>query len=135
MRPLNGFNPTPASTRIFPGLLVGGWNQVLWEQDFPTAADLDRIIPDRPVYLTRVDGHAAWVNTAALQAGGITAETPDPTGGAILRDQNGEATGVLIDRAMYPVRSLIPEPTEDEQRLALELALEEMRTVRTDRSS
>jgi len=112
-----------------PWVVGRGWNQVLWEQDFPTAADLDRIIPDRPVYLTRVDGHAAWVNTAALQAGGITAETPDPTGGAILRDQNGEATGVLIDRAMYPVRSLIPEPTEDEQRLALELALEEMRTV------
>jgi len=112
-----------------PWVVGRGWNQVLWEQDFPTAADLDRIIPDRPVYLTRVDGHAAWVNTAVLQAGGITAETPDPTGGAILRDQNGEATGVLIDRAMYPVRSLIPEPTEDEQRLALELALEEMRTV------
>ncbi|KPP98344.1 MAG: putative metal-dependent hydrolase with the TIM-barrel fold [Bacteroidetes bacterium HLUCCA01] len=112
-----------------PWVVGRGWNQVLWEQDFPTAADLDRIIPDRPVYLTRVDGHAAWVNTAALQAGGITAETPDPTGGAILRDQNGEATGILIDRAMYPVRSLIPEPTEDEQRLALELALEEMRTV------
>jgi len=112
-----------------PWVVGRGWNQVLWEQDFPTAADLDRIIPDRPVYLTRVDGHAAWVNTAALQAGGITAETPDPTGGAILRDQNGEATGVLIDRAMYPVRSLIPEPTEDEQRLALELALEEMRSV------
>ena len=59
-----------------PWVVGRGWNQVLWEQDFPTAADLDRIIPDRPVYLTRVDGHAAWVNTAALQAGGITAETP-----------------------------------------------------------
>jgi predicted amidohydrolase YtcJ len=112
-----------------PWITGRGWNQVLWNQDFPTAADLDAVVGDRPVYLTRVDGHAAWVNTLALEMGSITDESLDPTGGAILRDGNGRATGVLIDRAMYPVREHIPQRTYEELEIALELALEEMRSV------
>lgn len=104
-----------------------GWNQELWSvNEFPTAADLDRIIPDRPVYLTRVDGHAAWANSEAMKRFGISRETPDPRGGLIHRDQSGDATGIFVDTAMEPLASVIPERTNEELELALELALNEM---------
>lgn len=103
-----------------------GWDQNEWPgAEFPTAADLDAAFPDRPVYLTRVDGHAAWVNTAAMEAVGGLAGRDDPSGGRILRDASGDPTGVLIDAAMGLVRSAIPDPSPDEARLALELALRE----------
>ncbi|MFQ3664575.1 MAG: amidohydrolase family protein [Sphingomonadaceae bacterium] len=100
-----------------------GWNQVRWGQDFPTAADLDRVAPGRPVYLERVDGHAAWVNRAALKAAGITAATKDPPGGRILRDGKGEPTGILIDSAMALVSAAMPPPTPLERDRALAAAL------------
>jgi predicted amidohydrolase YtcJ len=104
-----------------------GWNQTIWEENtFPTAIDLDRIIDNRPVYLGRVDGHAAWVNTLALEKAGITKETPDPPGGAIIRDENGNPTGILIDRAMNLVRELIPPANEDTYRMQLAVALNEI---------
>ena len=107
-----------------------GWNQVLWEEnEFPTAADIDRVVSDRPVYLTRVDGHAAWVNTKALELAGIDRDTPDVQGGTIIRDESGEATGILIDVSMYPVRNLIPGRTEEDIELALELAIYEMKKM------
>lgn len=107
-----------------------GWNQVLWpENAFPSAQDLDRVVSDRPVWLARVDGHAGWANSAAMQLAGITRDTPDPDGGAIIKDANGEPTGVLIDKAMDLVEAQIPAPTIDEQRLALEASLQEMRSV------
>ncbi len=102
-----------------------GWNQVLWpENEFPTAADIDRVVSDRPVYLRRVDGHAAWVNSLALEKAGIDHTTEDPQGGAIIKDEDGNPSGILIDRAMYLVDALIPEPDDNERRLALDLALE-----------
>lgn len=102
-----------------------GWNQTHWpENEFPTAADLDEIVSDRPVFLRRVDGHAAWVNTLALELAGIDEDTADPQGGAILRNEDGSATGILIDRAMYLISEHIPAPDENEQRRALDLALE-----------
>lgn len=105
-----------------------GWNQVLWEgNEFPTAADIDRVVSDRPVYLTRIDGHAAWVNTKALELAGIDRDTPDVQGGTIIRDESGDATGVLVDVSMYPVRNLIPERSLEEFELALELAIHEMK--------
>src|SRR5690625_7565004 len=59
----------------------GGWNQDVWSvNEFPTAADLDRIIPDRPVYLTRVDGHAAWADSEAMTRCGSSSVTPEPRG-------------------------------------------------------
>lgn len=107
-------------------LLGHGWDQNEWPvREFPTAADLDRYFPDRPVYLRRVDGHAAWVNSAAMRAAGGLEHREDPPGGRILRDADGAPTGVLIDAAMGLLRRVIPEPSLEERRLALELALKE----------
>lgn len=89
--------------------LVGrGWDQNRWPgQQFPTKKSLDAI-SDRPVLLRRVDGHAAWVNSRALAAAGITKATPDPAGGKIVRDASGEPTGVFIDNAIDLVDSKMP---------------------------
>lgn len=105
--------------------IVGhGWNQVLWPgKQFPTAKDLDAIETDRPIVLSRVDGHAVWVNTRALQIAGITRATPDPQGGQIVRDAAGEATGVLVDNAMPLVESKVPAPTDQELQRALHAAM------------
>ncbi|MDR9418826.1 amidohydrolase [Gracilimonas sp.] len=104
-----------------------GWNQTLWpENEFPTAADLDEVVDDRPVWLTRVDGHAAWANTMAMEMANISKETPDPQGGKIIRDASGQATGVFIDAAENYIAQIIPEPTDQERKLALEKALEKM---------
>lgn len=104
-----------------------GWNQVLWEEnEFPTAADLDRVVDDRPVWLTRVDGHAGWVNTKAMELSGISRDTPDLQGGRIIRDEDGEATGVFVDVVMRYISDNIPDRTDEENRMALQLALEKM---------
>ncbi|MFO1496099.1 MAG: amidohydrolase [Lysobacterales bacterium] len=103
-----------------------GWDQNDWpDQAFPTRAVLDRIYPERPVFLERVDGHAAWVNSAALRLAGLTAATPDPQGGRILRDAEGEPTGVLIDNAVELVAAVIPPPTRALKRRAMRLAVVE----------
>ena len=86
-----------------------GWDQNLWKSKaFPTHEALSRAIPEHPVMLTRVDGHAALANAAALAAAGIDDSTPNMTGGEIIRDADGHATGVLIDRAMSLVRRVMP---------------------------
>ena len=104
-----------------------GWNQVLWGNDeFPTAEDIDRVVANRPVYLTRVDGHAAWVNSKAMELAGIDRDTPDLQGGVILRNEEGEATGILVDATMRYVREVIPERTDEDYAKALKLALAEM---------
>jgi predicted amidohydrolase YtcJ len=104
-----------------------GWNQTLWpENEFPTASDLDEVVPDRPVFLTRVDGHAAWANTKAMEMASISMDTPDPQGGKIIRNNRGEATGVFIDAAENYIAEIIPEPTPEERTLALEEALQKM---------
>jgi len=107
------------------GWVLGrGWNQVLWEENaFPTAADIDAVVADRPVFLRRVDGHAAWANTKALEMAGIDRDTEDPIGGKILRDENGDATGTLIDNAMDIVQAVIPETSKEELRVAYEAAV------------
>ncbi len=105
------------------GWLQGrGWDQNLWEgQAWPTREVLDAAVPERPVMLRRVDGHAAWVNSRALALAGITAATPDPDGGAILRDQAGEPIGILVDNAVNLMRAVIPlpGPAESERRIRL----------------
>jgi len=73
----------------------GGWNEMLWGGEVPTAAWLDEAAPANPVYLTRMDGHSAVVNSAALRAAGIDNAVPDPSQGRILRDASGAATGIL----------------------------------------
>lgn len=108
-------------------LLGRGWDQTLWpEAEFPTAADLDAHFPDRPVWLERVDGHAGWGNSLALAV-----STRDlsgdwqPEGGRILRDEQGQATGVFIDSAEQFIVEAIPAPSEEVDALALERALAE----------
>jgi hypothetical protein len=93
-----------------------GWSQVYWpDQTFPTAADLDAVAPDHPVYLTAKSGHAAWVNSAALRAAGIGPHTPDPAGGSFQRDVSGAPTGLLLeDPAMLMVWCSIPTPSPDQ---------------------
>lgn len=93
-----------------------GWDQNDWEmKEFPTRGVLDEIEGvEQPVFLKRVDGHAAWVNTRALEIAGIDAQTPDPEGGRILRDRNGTPTGVLVDDAIDLVEDRIPAPDESE---------------------
>jgi hypothetical protein len=106
-------------------ILGRGWNQELWaDKRFPTASDLDAVVPGRPVSLGRVDGHALVVNSAALKAAGITAATRDPVGGKIERDPAGNPTGLLVDMATPLVESRIPEPSASERDRALAKAQE-----------
>ena len=104
-----------------PWILGRGWNQELWpEKRFPTAAELDAVVPDRPVWLTRVDGHAGWANSKALAAGGITATTKDPSGGKIERIvPGGRPAGVLVDTAMDLIETKVPPPRPEDRDLAL----------------
>jgi predicted amidohydrolase YtcJ len=107
-----------------------GWNQENWKLGrFPTAADVDAVVSDRPVWFERVDGHAGWANSRALEAAGITDKTPDPAGGKIMRDANGKATGVLVDAAKELVAKVLPAQTEAEGRKVLDRALAEMARV------
>ncbi len=101
-----------------------GWDQNDWAvQEYPTAAMLDEVTGDRPTFLRRVDGHAAWANSAALRAAGITADTPDPEGGEILRDSQGRPTGILIDNGNDLVRAAIPEVGLEEMERRVKLAV------------
>ncbi len=81
-----------------------GWHHMHWEdRTEPSKASLDRLFPDQPVFCMNGEGHAAWVNSKALELCGITGSTPDPEGGAFVRDDNGEPTGYLLETAMEPV--------------------------------
>ena len=101
-------NPTPR-------WIVGrGWNQERWGLGrFPTAADLDSAVPDRPVWLERVDGHAGWANSVAMREAGVTAETRAPEGGRIERTgrgANAAPSGIFVDAAMGLVERSVPPP-------------------------
>jgi len=90
-----------------------GWNQVLWPgKAFPTASLLDEYVNDKPVMLSRVDGHASWVNSKALEIAGITKDTLDPPGGKIVRDKQGNPTGILIDNAESLLFKHLPKTSE-----------------------
>lgn len=106
------------------GWIVGrGWNQELWpDKRFPTAADLDAVVPDRPVMLARVDGHAVLANSAALKIAGLTSAARDPQGGKIERDAKSEPTGLLVDNAIALVASHVPQPTPEMMDRGLEAA-------------
>jgi predicted amidohydrolase YtcJ len=104
-----------------------GWNQVLWTPPvFPTAAELDAISATVPIALSRVDGHALWVNTKVLALAGITDSTPNPSGGEIVRDAQGHATGVLVDAAMDMVYAIQPTPSDTFQDESLRLAQQQL---------
>ena len=97
-----------------------GWNQELWPvKSFPTAADLDAVVSDRPVVLSRVDGHALVANSAAMRAAGVTAATPAPAGGRI-------ESGLFVDNAMNLIELKVPAATPAEADAALAKAQEIM---------
>jgi predicted amidohydrolase YtcJ len=103
-----------------------GWDHTLWaEQKTPTRADIDSVTGDHPAIFNRVDGHIAIANSAALKAAGVTAQSPDPHGGKIDRDDKGEPTGILRETAMGAVFEKIPSPSNAQRRRAAELALED----------
>ena len=111
-------------------LLGGGWNQVLWTLGrFPLARELDQAVADRPAALWRIDGHAAWLNSKALQMANITRATPDPIGGRIERDADGNPSGVLVDKAMGLVDRIVPPLSDAERRTALTAAFAHMNSV------
>jgi predicted amidohydrolase YtcJ len=104
--------------------LGGGWDHSLWGGRWPTTAALDALIPDRPVLLSRKDGHSAWVNSRAIQIAGIADDTPDPPGGSIQREKK-RATGILFENAVDLVRRHIPDRTAEERLAALRDAMNE----------
>jgi hypothetical protein len=91
-----------------------GWTYSPFPGGIPRREALDRVAPDRPVFLTAYDGHSAWVNTRALELAGVTADTPDPDYGRIERDPGGTPGGLLSETAQGLVERLIPDPTQDE---------------------
>ncbi len=106
-----------------PGWIRGfGWDQTRWPgSEWPHRFQLDATIPDRPVVLSRVDGHAAWVNSRALAALEIEARTVDPAGGSIGRDpRSGEPTGILLERAAEAAFAAVPLDPEADRRIAIE---------------
>ena len=106
-----------------PVLVGRGWIETHWpEKRFPTRQDLDRAVPGRPVILSRADGHAVVVNSAALTAAGVTRTTAAPSGGEILKDAAGEPTGMLVDAAEGLIGRLIPAESEAAINRALDAA-------------
>ncbi len=103
-------------------VLNGNWDHEAWGGELPRKEWIDQGTGDTPVFVMRLDGHMALASSAALELAGITAATPAPEGGEIVRDENGEPTGVLKDNAMNAVFEVIPKPSEDELLAAFELA-------------
>ncbi|MBY0521703.1 MAG: amidohydrolase family protein [Sphingomonas sp.] len=105
-------------------IVGGGWNQEKWGLGrFPTAADLDSVVSDRPVWLARADGHASWANSAAMKAAGVSAKSETPPGGRIEKT-GAEPNGVFVDAAQALVRRAVPPPLPKEQALAFYKAQE-----------
>jgi predicted amidohydrolase YtcJ len=103
-----------------------GWDQNDWaDTRFPTHDALTRALPNNPVYLTRVDGHAGLANAAAMRAAGVTARTADPRGGRLERDASGAPTGVFVDNAQGLIERVIPPPAREDTRNALRAAIAE----------
>ncbi|HEU0054687.1 MAG TPA: amidohydrolase [Longimicrobium sp.] len=115
----DGLAAVAAAARAGEGWVRGlGWDQHRWGR-LPTRAELDRVSPDRPAFLQSHDIHAAWVNSAALGRCGITRDTPDPPGGQIVRDADGEPAGVLLEKAVALVERHLPSESLAERRDAL----------------
>ena len=105
--------------------IVGrGWDHTKWNgKETPTRADIDKVTGEHPAIFTRVDGHIAIANSAALKAAGVTKDTKDPQGGKIDRDADGEPTGIMRETSMSLIWEKVPEPTKEQRRKAIELAL------------
>jgi Predicted metal-dependent hydrolase with the TIM-barrel fold len=105
-----------------PWIRGGGWSMDDFPGGVPSRADLDRVAPDRPVFLSSRDGHSAWVNTKALELAGITARTVDPADGRIEREPDGTPGGGLQEGAQALVDQFLPDTTNEELEAALALA-------------
>jgi len=105
--------------------IVGsGWDETLWHsKELPTRWDIDEVTTEHPLYLERIDGHVAVANTLALKTAHVTLASKDPEGGEIGRDISGQPNGILRETARQLVSSVIPEPTADKRRQAIEAAL------------
>src|SRR6266481_942854 len=104
-----------------------GWDETLWqEKDLPSRWDIDEVTSDHPVYLERIDGHVAVANTLALKMARVTLASKDPEGGEIGRDISGQPNGILRETARDPVEAIIPQPTPEKRRQAIEAALQDI---------
>jgi hypothetical protein len=109
-----------------PWVLGGGWHYTEFSGGLPTRQQLDRLVADRPALLDSYDGHTGWANSKALALAGITKATPDPAGGVIVKDPGtGEPTGALKETAQRLMSKVVPEPTREDRRRALESAIAE----------
>jgi predicted amidohydrolase YtcJ len=107
-------------------IIGDGWDQNLWlDKAFPAHEALSAALPDRPVVLNRIDGHAVLANAKAMALAGITPETADPSGGRIVRDAHGAPTGIFVDNAKTLVTRAIPAPSHDQLVRASAAALHE----------
>ncbi len=112
---------TPSSEWI----LGGGWDEQGWDPpDLPTKELVDTVTPSTPVFVNRYDGHMALANSVALRLAGVTSKTPDPPGGTVVRDSQGNPTGILKDAAMGFVNKVIPPMTAELRLRAAKRALE-----------
>ncbi len=106
-----------------PWILGRGWNQEKWGLGrFPTAAELDAVVSDRPVWLERADNHANWANSLAMEKANVTAATQDPEGGRVIRDAAGNPTGIFIDNAISLVGQSVPAPRPKDRDSAFAMA-------------
>ena len=114
------------SANLAPGTWIEGgtWDHQNWGGELPHRDWIDPVTADRPVFVTRLDGHMALANSKALALAGIDRDTPDVEGGEIVRDASGEPTGILKDNAMERVLRVLPEPTADQRDQALERAMD-----------
>ncbi|HET7900809.1 MAG TPA: amidohydrolase [Candidatus Nanopelagicales bacterium] len=111
-------------------IVGGGWAMECFPGGLPSKDDLDRAVPDRPVFLFNKDVHGAWVNSKALELGGITRDTPDPSDGRIERDADGEPTGMLHEGAAYTYNDrIVPEPDRIEWESAILEAQEHLHAL------
>lgn len=106
-------------------ILGHGWNQNNWPEGFGSAADLDAVAPDHPVYLSAKSYHAGWANSLAFKRAGVTSATPDPLNGRLRRDATGAPDGILFESAMDLVANAVPEATTGQ----VEGAIREAQTV------
>ena len=111
---------------LAPGewVLNGDWDHENWGGELPTRAWIDAVTPDRPVWVLRLDRHMGLANSAALEAAGISADTEDVAGGEIVRDADGEPTGVLKDNAMALVARAIPAPSDAQMDARIRAAMD-----------
>jgi predicted amidohydrolase YtcJ len=111
---------------VAPGTWItgGDWDHTLWGEELPRRDWIDAVTPDRPVWISRLDGHMALANSLALKTAGVTRAVTDVNGGEIVRDPTGEPTGLLKDNAMSLVESKVPPPTDALHDRAIDAAMD-----------